>query len=304
MDPPADARPADPDDARPLVVGFAGTAAQTASRRRAAGTLRGVRMTARPVPAPDLFAAPAEERLLRPLLEEADVVFVGVTAGTRFAIAEAAMKRGAHVFLEWPPVASVHECERLVAVAEEAGVEVGVSRPLRYHPLFEAVPAGWRAELILFRQEVAVGAPPRWPERLTDALDACCALAQSTSVQRIDAASVAGPAAWPAAMAFGLRFHSGTYAQVDLYGGDEAPRRSLYAAGADLQLAADLERGPVRRRVGDAPFEPVTPAPETPVEAETCAFLQAVQAGRPAPVSVLDALHTLRLVERLMQKLR
>jgi hypothetical protein len=41
-----------------------------------------------------------------------------------------------------------------------------------------------------------------------------------------------------------------------------------------------------------------------PPDDELGDFLAAVAAGRPAPVSILDALHTLRLVERVMERLR
>ena len=42
----------------------------------------------------------------------------------------------------------------------------------------------------------------------------------------------------------------------------------------------------------------------SPIERETQAFLRAVAGQHPAPVSILDGLHTMRLVERLMEKLR
>jgi hypothetical protein len=38
--------------------------------------------------------------------------------------------------------------------------------------------------------------------------------------------------------------------------------------------------------------------------AETRAFIEAVAARRAVPVSMLDGLHTMRLVERLMKHLR
>ena len=220
-------------------------------------------------------------------LDGLDVAFVaGPTAG-HFAAAEAATKAGRHVFLEWPPATSVREAEAMSELAEEAGVEVGVSRPLRLLPVFRELPEAGRVSLIVVRLSVS-GEAPAWPRRLADAVDLCCALAQSHSVQRVDAEAVRTEGPWPAAVAFGLRFHSGAYAQVSLRRGTAGG--TLYVGGAGFEADVAL---------------PDDAASEAPLlEAETQAFLAAVAEGRPAPVSILDGLHTLRLVERLMMKLR
>ena len=240
-----------------------------------------------------------------------DVGFLCGTPGRRVERAEAALRQGRHLFLEWPPAASAAKAERLAARAEEAGAEVGVSRPLRFHPLFDAVPEGARAQLVTARARWASGGGPCQRQALTDALDLCGVLAGSrggaAGVRRLDAqaappssdgASGGGADARFGAVAAGLRFHSGTYATLDLRrarsdGDDESapPQRRLYAAGPAFELNADLD-------------DPEGTAREKLLRQETRAFLRALAAGRPAPVSLLDARPAMRLTERIMQRLR
>lgn len=243
------------------------------------------------------FATPPDA-----LLHDADVAFVTVPTAAHYRVAQAAAKQGVHLFLEWPPATSIRECASLVQLAEEAGVEVGISRPLRFHPLLDALDSDQRVRLIVLRQEVDAGTPAFWPPRCADALDLCCALARSHSIQRIDAEAVPRHAAWPEAIAFALRFHSGTYAQISLYRRQQPGTDLLYVAGTNVQLDADLAG---TRLHGHPPPANDTPADDRSlVERETDAFLDALAAGRIPPVTVLDGLHTMRLVERLMEQLR
>jgi len=235
------------------------------------------------------------------LFQDTDVAFITVPTASHYHVAQAAARHGVHLFLEWPPATSICECESIVQLAEEAGVEVGISRPLRFHPLLSAL-GNQRAHLIVLRQEVDASTPAFWPPRCADALDLCCALAQSHSIQRIDAEAVPRHAAWPEAIAFALRFHSGTYAQVSLYRRQQPGEDLLYVAGANAQLESDLEGTTLR---GHPPLgNRATGMGPSPVEQETDAFLDALTIGQIPPVTALDGLHTMRLVERLMEQLR
>lgn len=286
-------------------VGVIGRGRQAEQRSRAVQGLRGITLV-------DPWEANPEEEPadLYPFLEGLDVVFVTVPAAEHFQVAEVATKRGVHVFLEWPPATSTRECASIVHLAEEAGVEVGLSRPLRFHPVFSALPEGWRPDLVLVHQEVAPGGA--WQRHLADAVDLCCAFAGSSSVQRIDAEAARSGPAWPDALAFGIRFHNGVYVQGSLRRTDGAPSGELYAAGPGLQVAADLAGTEVRRRRTDGgenavrptAFAEGDPGAADPLRAETAAFLEAAAEGRPVPVSVLDGLHTMRLLEKMMRKLR
>ena len=206
-------------------------------------------------------------------------------AEARFRLAEAALKKGLHLLLAWPPTASLTEAERLVRLGEEAGVEIGVSRPLRFHPAVADWPK--RAQLVHLTQVVPEATqPPPWARWMADAVDLCCALAHSHSVQRIDAEAVRGDV-WPTALGAGLRFHSGTYAQLHVRRAPADHRHQVYLGRGAQHQVIDL-----------------TTAHEEAAAAEARVFVHAVAEGQPPPVSMLEAFHTLRLVERLMTRLR
>jgi predicted dehydrogenase len=274
---------------------------QHADRRAAVVADRSDTVLHRRARAPDSATGdPLDEALF----DASDVLFVTGPTAVHFRLAKAALKRGVHVFLEWPPATSLPEAEAMVDLAEESGSEVGVSRPLRFHPAVEALPDEGRATLIVLRQEVDGVTPAFWPPRCADAIDLCCTLARSHSVQRIDAEAVPHSAAWPEAMAFALRFHNGTYAQISLYRCHQPAGDRLYVAGSDFQMEADWSgTEPVHRRAASGAVDVIAGA-ESLIERETHAFLDAIAAGRIPPVSVLDGLHTMRLVERLMERLR
>lgn len=222
-----------------------------------------------------------------------DAVVLALPPADLLAAAQSTVKQGVHAFLEWPPARSVGEAQALVRLAEEAGVEVGVSRPLRRLPVVAQAAAHRPALVVLTLHAVPPeDGPPAWSRWLGDALDLCCTLAGSTSVQRIDAEAARLDRPWPEAVGIGLRFHTGTYAQLHLRLAD-APGGSVYSAGPDGRFEADV---------------PLTPPPDLLAE-ETAAFFDALTAGTPLSTlprlaSLLDALHVLRLAERLMARLR
>lgn len=273
-------------------IGIIGTGIHAAVRKQAVRKVAGVQQVEVLAKVPVVEGT--DDARLNAFLDGVEGVFVTVPTAAHFRIAEAATKRGVHVFLEWPPATSIRECQDVVQLSEEAGVEVGVSRPLRFHPVFEALPEAWRAALILLRQEIDETEEVAWPRWLADAVDLCCTLAQSHSVQRVDAEAVRTSAPWPEAVACGLRFHSGSYAQVSIRRSPTGAAHALYAANGDFDVAADL------LVANDGPHD----AYASRLVAETQAFLHAIMQQQPVPVSILDGLHTMRLVERLMEKLR
>lgn len=275
-----------------MKVGIIGTGDRASARERAVRAWPGATCEGVFDTEAERYAAGA----LAQFLERVDVVFVTVPTAEHFNLARAATKQGVHVFLEWPPATSVQECQSIIGLSEEAGIEVGVSRPLRFHPIFGTLPDGWRAALILLHRTISDTQEAAWPRWLADAVDLCCTLAQSSSVRRVDAEAVRSTSAWPDAVAFGLRYHNGTYAQVSIRRGDVAPSATLYGAGAGLEVDAAIDENDSDA----AAYVSSSPA----VETETHAFLEAVAQQRSAPVSILDGLQTMRLVEQLMRKLR
>jgi predicted dehydrogenase len=279
-----------------MTVGLLGTGPFSDARRTALAAHPQVVLAPPAPPLPDLVAmARAEvedglDQVLGGYLDALDAAFVAVPPSDHFRVAEAVIRRGVPAFLEWPPAASVSECATLVDVAEEAGVEVGVSQPLRVHPAVAALPPDRRAALILVRREVVfpeASAPP-WSRWLAETLDLCCTLAQSHSVQRVDVEAVRRTSAWPVVVAFGLRFHSGTYAQVSLRPAEKTPRGTLFVADSEGDREIDLTTVPLDHLI----------------TFETRAFVDALLAQQPAPHPVLDALQTMRLTERMLAKLR
>ena len=265
-----------------------------------------------------------------------DVLFIGVARSDRFEVAARAARAGTNVFIEWPPATSIRECAALVRLAEESGVECGVSRPLRFAPILEPMGGGFRAQAVSLSfgggvdgshvagssvartgdagsRDIGSGQAgshdagshdagshaagslssaatgPEYPDMtrlLADAVDLSCALVKSSSVRRIDAEVVRNDNAHPEATLFSLRFHSSAYAQAVVRmhrAGDDA---YVYAADGRMRVEGRLTAG------------------DEAVRRETEAFLEALRRGLPAPVSALDALYTMRILERLQGVLR
>lgn len=226
------------------------------------------------------FAGTVGREALSDTLREVDVLFIGVPPGDRLAVAAEAARSGVHVFLEWPPAVSIQECGDIISLVEEAGLEAGVSRPLRFHERIRGIDS--RADLSSIQLTGSLG---NLYQELADLVDLACSLAGTTSVLRVDAQVVREQGI----AAFGLRFHSGAYSQAVILPTSSRNTLSLIAAAASeiLQVQIDLDD-----ELGGVIAE------------ETQQFLEAVSEERSVPVSALDALHTMRVVERLMGNLR
>ena len=236
----------------------------------------------------------------------ADVVIVGGGVGERFEAAHAVLSEGRHAFLAWPPGVSLDEASRLAARAEEAGVEVGAARPLPVSAVLRAAPPDWTARLVTLALTVAPGgrlAATAWSARLAGALDVCATLAQTRDAARLDA-QADREGGRLRAVAFGVRFRTGAYAQVSVRSGD-ADAFHLDASGPGARLSARTLDGPLCIERGDAGPRPVAaPDPLAPDVREAVSFLEAVAAGRRAPFSLADALATMRLAEAVGERLR
>lgn len=254
-----------------LNVGLLGTGSAAALRRESLARL-GVRV-----------AWAGETMAGAPSL---DVLFVATPLAERHAAVQASVQQGVAVFAEWPPAPSLREAQALVAMTAEAGVPVGVARTLRFHPAL--APLALPARLVVLRRTTPEGTSLLAGHALADVADLCAFLAQGPALTRLDAHAVRDAMRAPRALAFNLRFQNGAYAQAALLAG-EALGLHFHATTATDTLAADL-------------YDPADL--DTARDAETRAFLDAVAAGRPAPVTPLDALQSLRLAERLWARLR
>lgn len=272
-------------------IGIVGSGAAAEAWARAMEQTSGVTLEHRPR-VPDVHSTPDLAALVA-LLERSDALFVGGASGQRFALAEVAMKRAVPLLLDWPPTTSLEECGAAVQLAEEAGVEVGVSRPLRFCPALLDLPRAPR--LVTLRLPLA--APPASARAaLSDAVDLATCLAGRGSVRRMEVEAVRGAGAagslWLEALGTSLRFH-GTFAQLTL------------ARPADGQdSAADVTAvGPGFRRRAALPVSRES-IPEAWRAAEATAFAEALRERRPPPVPLREGLRVMRLVERVVQLAR
>jgi predicted dehydrogenase len=226
-------------------------------------------------------------------------------------LAEDALKAGAHVFVEKPMAVTLEECDAMQRAAEDAGRLLMVGQVLRYYPTWryirERVAAGaigrpigarvtrigggfgtysvpWRMEMaksggmlmeinaheIDFLCEL-LGEPRRVYGALGQFLD-----------DRIDYPNLAFVSIHFASGALGLLHASQVSAIGDLSGIVEGEAGSIAyngGFGGDSQIfeARHGEKAAVTR-VADLQYE-------QPVQAELHAFLEAIAAGAPAPVT-------------------
>ena len=235
-----------------------------------------------------VMAAEADaEQILAVLPPDTGLVFYA--GGVHpFSLLSELARRGIHLFLEWPPASSVADCRALIGLSEEAGIEIGVSRPLRFYPWSKQSGRAGHVDIAVIRQTLDLRARGTWKRALEDAVDLALLFARGASARRIDASIARTEQRLPLLTAAGIRFHNGTYVQLELrHTPDIIPTLSVTLAGPGYTTDLDLSS-----------------AREDGISRETTAFAEAVAANRPPPVSVLDALQTIRLMEKLMERLR
>jgi predicted dehydrogenase len=279
-----------------MTIGLIGNHSSASMRRSA---------LERPTGADDFRLSDHEGRL-----ERLDVVFVASDPAERFELAEEAIKRGLAVFVEWPPAASAAEVERLAALADESRAVVGVSRPLRNAPGLKE--GGGR--LISIEASFSDVPSRGFAPCLSEAADTAAFLAGTFSTSRVDGDVIRGYAQRPIAAAFGLRLQNGAYATIRLFESD-APTSLLtvwYGQAGDRHSIAVRDDSTLNA-LGDAsgetsdstrPAGPDHGSRASLLVAETHAFLAAVRSGGRPPVSIFQAVHSFRLNELLMRRIR
>ncbi|WP_412069371.1 hypothetical protein [Rubrivirga sp. IMCC43871] len=239
----------------------------------------------------------------------ARVVVVGGPVDDRPQRAADAVASGAHTFLLWPPAPTAGAAERLADHAEEAGVEVGVARPLGATAALAGIPAGWAARLVTLALVARPDGPlaeAGWATLLAGALDVCATLADARAVARMDAVAERDGQALRA-VALAVRFENRAYAQATVRFSDHVAddEVALYAARPGSRVEARSLAGPlcVEAEGHAAPFARAPALVDGPAT-EATAFVAAIAAGRPAPYTLDHALATLRLAEQAQEKLR
>ncbi len=206
--------------------------------------------------------------------------------------AEEALRAGWNVLMRWPGALGLRFAERLVTLAEEAGRQVALIRPLRRVPEFAGVASAGRATILTLAVDLGLESRGDAEALLGDLLDACVALFGETSLQRSEVESALDPDGNLSAVAVSVRFQNGALAQILLSFGDGPARFSLVAAGG----------GGVRRAVS---LQPVPlPVADAFVASEAAAFMHAISRRSTSGVALQDALESLRITERIRNSLR
>lgn len=173
----------------------------------------------------ELIDAAADPRIL---IEASDLVVLADEDGvSRAEIAALALRRGRHVFSDWPVTNDLESARLLVQTAEESGVELATNRPDRLHPavieLREKGPT--LTDVVL-----SAGRHYRFENLLTDAIDVCLFLNGGSGIHRYETEGVRDQNDL-VALSFALRFHSGSLALGHIRKENGAPIRTVFAAG-------------------------------------------------------------------------
>ncbi|MDX1440688.1 MAG: Gfo/Idh/MocA family oxidoreductase [Rubricoccaceae bacterium] len=258
------------------------------------------------------------------VVPSADVIFIDAPADERFSLAKKALAAGRHIFLEWPPASGLAEIEELAQMADEAGVEIGVARPFPISNLLALRPPDWKPRIIsiaISTTKSANGynhgpaATLQWTHRIAGAMDLCLALAGSRNATLVEGEAARGPGKALTTVAFTLRFPSATIAHGLLsehgIGNSESGTFHVNASDGGTRLSADAFEGPltieeiVRSKGSDAETILRREIPsQSDIHFETTAFLRAISDGKPAPVSIHDGFHAMKLVEALFERIR
>ncbi len=93
------------------------------------------------------------------LIDSVDVVDIVTPTVSHFECASLALKKHKHVFIEKPIVATVDEANRLIKLAEEAGVKVQVGHVERFNPAYVAAKPFIDAPLFIEAHRLALFNP-------------------------------------------------------------------------------------------------------------------------------------------------
>ncbi len=245
-------------------------------------------------------------------LKDLHAIFAGIPGAYVPHVVNVALRAGVHTFLGRAAVPSLSEYKALATLAEEAGVEVGVSRVMRFHPFREMLPAAWRTTAITMRHCKKGQDVTGFQQMLEDAVDLCCSLAGTGEVRKIEAQLVQRSRRYPVCLLAGLRFQNGTYAQLELKQGAQQNVHTVYAGGGGFEFEADFNQQQIHlsraagqeNEVASSAFDEKKFSLQDLIATETIAFLASLRERKPVPISIMDGLQTLRLVESIRKKLR
>ncbi len=219
-----------------------------------------------------------------------DAVVIALSGNELIAAAEGAVRVGTHVFVDSYGPASVRESERLSKLASESGVQVGITRPLRFRREPDGRDGPSSARILRVEASTNTRDPTSYTDRLIEIADLCGILCGTWSPRRIDAESVRTMGIWPSVLAVAIRFQNRAVAHIFLR---HEARVSESDGGLRVIEASD-----------DGLREEVWAEDEGLFSRETVGFLEALAGDAEVPVSLRSGLGARRIVEEIMERLR
>lgn len=252
--------------------------------------------------------------------QDIDVVLVCIPTYLHAETVEFAASHGKHIFCEKPIALSVQSAERMIQVTQEHHVSLGVGHVVRFFPEYVAlqhkVRSGALGQLGTVRTFRGGTYPHAWDDWYgddsrsggilvdllihdLDFVDSQIAPIESLFTRRIasnqrvqrDYALVIGR------LKGGALFHmEATWAHKSgfRYGFEYAGSAGLVQFDSSKAAPLTLTTGGQQVRSGGVAV-PESPLSKSPYQLELEAYIAAVQAGQPAPVTGQDALRALRL---------
>ena len=249
-------------------------------------------------------------------LEKLDVLLISVPAAYMYSVTEQALRNGLHAYLHWNTSISISEYQKLAELAEEAGSELGIDLPLKYHPLFSRLSSRRSNSVLSIQKALASPSTHAFQKAIEQSLELCYHYANKSEVQRIDAQVVRSKPPIPDTLLAGIRFQNGTYIHIHIYQPSPKPVHTVHASGIGFNIEVDLEQGTLKQTQQteeekdqeNGYFQTAFEVSSLPIvnldEAALKAFIIAIAEEQPAPVSIFDGLQTKRIIEKLRKCLR
>jgi UDP-N-acetylglucosamine 3-dehydrogenase len=239
-----------------------------------------------------------------------DIVFVATPAQLHCELTCAALRAGAHVFVEKPMALTVIEGERMIAQAKACGRQLMVGHLERYNPSVIALRQALSAGTYGKAKEVHARRTSPKPSRMTDV-----GVTLDYATHDLDLMHYLTGAALSTAVARGVRdsdgldleisasltFANGVYGTLLASWLCETAERTFEVHAEHALITADLLRKELRvRALGCANAEVIETALGEPLTLEIQAFVNAVGLGQPVPVSGAAGLQALEAAVALM----
>lgn len=250
------------------------------------------------------------------VLEKLDVLLISVPAAYMYTVTEQVLRNGLHAYLHWNTSISISEYQKLAELAEEAGSELGIDLPLKYHPLFNRLPSRRSTSVLSIQKALATPSTHAFQKAIEQSLELCYHYANKSEVQRIDAQVVRSKPPIPDTLLASIRFQNGTYIHIHIHQPASKSVHTVHASGTGFSIEVDLEQGTLKQTQQteeeqdqengyiQTAFE-VSSLPTVSLdEAALKAFIIAIAEEQPAPVSIFDGLQTKRIIEKLRKCLR